>query len=78
MGYLKDINNCRHLNKSRHEPFFEIDQKCSNSNSNEGNFGPASKNGRFLLNQSECEIFNNHCQIEASCKMMAEKAQPFL
>ena len=46
------INNRRHLNKSRREPFLEIDQKCSNSNSNEGNFGPASKNCRPLLNQS--------------------------
>ena len=72
MGSLKDINNLRH------EPFFEVDQKCSNFNGNEGNFGPASKNGRPLLNQSECEIFNNYCQFEVSCKIMAEKAWPTL
>ena len=78
MGCLKDINNRRHLNKSRHVPFFKVDQKCSNSNSNKGNFGPASKNGRPLLNQSEYEIFDNHCQFEVSCKLMAEKARPLL
>ena len=69
MGYLKDINNCRHLNKSRHETFFKV-LRPKVLWFQQGNFGPTSINSWTLLNQSEREIFNHHCQFEVSCRIV--------